>query len=63
MTKLFAASCSLALCIATTAAAEAPSKADVLNTYSNIAEAKYDDSLIAAKALQAAVKRADRRSV
>ena len=55
MTKLFAASSALVLCIATAAAAEAPAKADVLNTYANIAEAKYDDSLIAAKTLQSAV--------
>ncbi len=55
MTRLFNAASALTLCIASTAVAEAPSKADVLTTYSNIAEAKYDDSLIAAKNLQAAV--------
>lgn len=56
MTKLFTAASTLTLCIATAAsAAEAPAKADVLDNYANIAEAKYDDSLIAAKALQAAV--------
>ncbi len=55
MTRLFNAASALTLCIANTAVAEAPSKADVLTTYSNIAEAKYDDSLIAAKKLQAAV--------
>ncbi len=55
MTRLFNAASALTLCIASTAVAEALSKADVLTTYSNIAEAKYDDSLIAAKKLQAAV--------
>ncbi|MES0863112.1 imelysin family protein [Ruegeria sp. SCPT10] len=56
MSKSIAAASVLALCVATTAsAADAPAKADVLNTYANIAEAKYDDSLIAAKSLQAAV--------
>ncbi|WP_271948183.1 imelysin family protein [Ruegeria faecimaris] len=46
----------VALMTATSAfATETPSKADVLNTYANIAEAKYDDSLIAAKSLQRAV--------
>ncbi|WP_299666306.1 imelysin family protein [uncultured Ruegeria sp.] len=55
MTRLFAAASALTLCIASAVVADAPSKADVLNTYSNIAEAKYDDSLIAAKTLQAAV--------
>ncbi|MEO1108897.1 MAG: imelysin family protein [Pseudomonadota bacterium] len=56
MSKSIAAASALALCAATTAsAADAPAKADVLNTYANIAEAKYDDSLIAAKSLQAAV--------
>ncbi|KIC41864.1 peptidase [Ruegeria sp. ANG-R] len=55
MTRLFAAASALTLCIASAAVADAPSKADVLNTYANIAEAKYDDSLIAAKTLQAAV--------
>ncbi|NKX37225.1 peptidase [Rhodobacteraceae bacterium R_SAG4] len=38
-----------------TSAAFAASKADVLINYANIAEAKYEDSLITAKALQAAV--------
>ncbi|MCA2006303.1 imelysin family protein [Tritonibacter mobilis] len=38
-----------------TSAAFAASKADVLTNYANIAEAKYEDSLIAAMALQAAV--------
>ncbi|MBO9447320.1 imelysin family protein [Ruegeria sp. R14_0] len=56
MTRFFTVTSVLALGFATTAvAADAPSKADVLNTYANIAEAKYDDSLIAAKSLQAAV--------
>ncbi|MDA7966308.1 imelysin family protein [Ruegeria sp.] len=55
MTKLFTATSAMTLCIASAAMAEAPSKADVLDTYANIAEAKYDDSLIAAKILQTAV--------
>ncbi|WP_299986714.1 imelysin family protein [uncultured Ruegeria sp.] len=55
MTRLFTAASALTLCIASAVVADAPSKADVLNTYSNIAEAKYDDSLIAAKTLQSAV--------
>ncbi len=56
MTKLFTAASALTLCVATAAfSSDAPSKADVLNTYADIAEAKYDDSLISAKALQAAV--------
>ncbi|WP_170332205.1 imelysin family protein [Ruegeria arenilitoris] len=56
MTRFFAATSALTLGIASAAvAADAPSKADVLNTYANIAEAKYDDSLIAAKTLQEAV--------
>ncbi|WP_065333167.1 imelysin family protein [Tritonibacter mobilis] len=38
-----------------TSAAFAASKADVLTNYANIAEAKYEDSLITAKALQTAV--------
>lgn len=38
-----------------TSAAFAATKADVLTNYANIAEAKYEDSLITAKALQAAV--------
>ncbi len=56
MTKFFAAASTLTLCAATAVAAgDAPAKADLLDTYANIAEAKYDDSLIAAKALQNAV--------
>ncbi|KUJ77543.1 imelysin family protein [Ruegeria profundi] len=56
MARFFTATSILTLGIASAAgAADAPSKADVLNTYANIAEAKYDDSLIAAKALQEAV--------
>ncbi len=56
MTRLFAAASVLTLGIATAASAsDAPAKADVLNNYANIAEAKYEDSLIAAKALQTAV--------
>ncbi len=56
MTRLLTAASALTLCAATSAlAGDAPAKADVLNTYADIAEAKYDDSLIAAKSLQAAV--------
>ncbi|WP_170427284.1 imelysin family protein [Ruegeria arenilitoris] len=57
MTKFFAATSVLALGFATAAVAgdAPPSKAEVLETYADIAEAKYDDSLIAAKSLQAAV--------
>ncbi|WP_282170975.1 imelysin family protein [Ruegeria atlantica] len=55
MTNFFAATSVLTLGIATAAFADAPAKIDVLTTYANIAEAKYDDSLIAAKSLQAAV--------
>ncbi|RLK08195.1 imelysin family protein [Ruegeria conchae] len=55
MTKLFTAISALTLSIAGAAVADAPSKADILSTYANIAEAKFDDSLIAAKKLQAAV--------
>ncbi len=55
MTRLFTAASALTLCVASAAVADAPSKANVLNTYANIAEAKFDDSLIAAKKLQAAV--------
>ncbi len=55
MTKLFTATSALTLSIASAAVADAPSKADILSTYANIAEAKYDDSLIAAKTLQTAV--------
>ncbi|WP_170410026.1 imelysin family protein [Ruegeria atlantica] len=55
MTKYIVATSALTLGIATAALADAPAKIDVLNTYANIAEAKYDDSLIAAKSLQSAV--------
>ncbi|WP_319546515.1 imelysin family protein [Ruegeria conchae] len=55
MTKLFTAISALTLSIAGAAVADASSKADILSTYANIAEAKFDDSLIAAKKLQAAV--------
>ncbi|MFY2825141.1 imelysin family protein [Ruegeria sp. MALMAid1280] len=56
MTRFFAATSALTLGIASASvAADAPSKGDVLTTYANIAEAKFDDSLIAAKALQQAV--------
>lgn len=56
MTRFIAATSVLTLSLASAAfAGDAPSKADVLNTYANIAEAKFDDSLIAAKTLQEAV--------
>lgn len=56
MNKLFLAASALTLCAATAAfAGDAPAKADVLENYANIAEAKFDDSLIAAKRLQTAV--------
>ena len=56
MTKRFATAGTLTLLAATSAiAADAPSRADVLNTYANIAEATFEDSLIAAKSLQTAV--------
>lgn len=55
MTRFFAATSVLTLGLASAAVADAPSKAEVLNTYANIAEANYDDSLIAAKSLQTAV--------
>ncbi|NOD48980.1 peptidase [Ruegeria sp. HKCCD5849] len=56
MTKLFAAASSLTLCAATAAfAADAPVKTDVLENYANIAEAKFEDSLIAAQSLQLSV--------
>ncbi len=55
MTRLFTATSAMTLCIASAAVADAPSKADVLDTYANIAEAKFEDSLIAARTLQTAV--------
>ncbi len=55
MIRIFAATSAITLCIASSAIADAPSKTDVITTYANIAEAKYDDSLIAAKRLQSAV--------
>ncbi len=55
MTRLFTAASIFSLCVASTAVADAPSKADVLSTYADIAEAKYGDSLIAVKRLQTAV--------
>ncbi len=56
MTRFFTATSALTLGLASAVvAADAPSKADVLTTYANIAEAKYDDSLIAAKSLEATV--------
>ncbi len=55
MIRYFAATSALTLCIASSAVADAPTKADVIDNYANIAEAKYEDSLIAAKRLQTAV--------
>ena len=53
-TSLFTGAAVLALA-AGTSAAFATSKGEVLTNYANIAEAKYEDSLITAKTLQAAV--------
>ncbi|NOD96942.1 peptidase [Ruegeria sp. HKCCD6228] len=56
MTKLFTTASALTFCMATAAiSGDAPTKADVLNTYADIAEAKFEDSLISAKKLQDAV--------
>jgi len=55
MTRLLAATSVLTLTAVSAIAAGAPEKADVLNTYANIAEAKYDDSLKAAQTLQSAI--------
>ncbi len=44
------------LCLASAAFADAPSKSDVLGNYADIAAANYEDSLIAAKTLGAAVR-------
>ena len=56
MTKLFTTASALTFCMATAAiSGDAPAKADVLNTYANIAEAKFEDSLISARKLQDAV--------
>ena len=45
----------LAVGVVATAAADTPSKRDVVNTYADIAEAMYADALAAAKPLQQAV--------
>ncbi|WP_299636303.1 imelysin family protein [uncultured Ruegeria sp.] len=56
MTKLFTTASALTFFMATAAiSGDAPTKADVLNTYANIAEAKFEDSLISARKLQDAV--------
>ncbi|EEX09888.1 hypothetical protein SL1157_1935 [Ruegeria lacuscaerulensis ITI-1157] len=56
MTRLFCATSALTLLIATTASAgDPPAKAQVLNTYADIAQAAYEDSLAAAKRLRAAI--------
>lgn len=56
MTRVFSTTSLAALLMATAAAAgDAPAKVDILDTYADIAEAKYDDSLRAARKLQAAV--------
>ncbi|QFT73837.1 imelysin family protein [Ruegeria sp. THAF33] len=56
MTNLFTTASALTFCMATAAiSGDAPTKADVLNTYANIAEAKFEDSLISARKLQDAV--------
>ena len=57
MKRIFLTSTALALGFAATAAtAKAPAAKEVLDTYADIAQAKYEDSLITAKALQAAVE-------
>ncbi len=53
MTRLIATTSALTLCAVSAVAA--PAKTDVLTNYANIAEAKYQDSLIAAQTLQSAV--------
>ena len=56
MKSLTLASSALALCLATSAhASDAISKRDVIDTYANIAEAKYADSLLTAQRLQTAI--------
>lgn len=56
MTRVFSTTSLAALLMATAAAAgDAPAKVDILETYADIAEAKYDDSLRAARKLQTAV--------
>ena len=55
MKTTFLSTSVLALTLGSAALAEAPSAKAVLENYANIAEAKYQDSLITAKALQAAV--------
>lgn len=55
MKTTFLSTSVLALTLGSAALAEAPSAQAVLENYANIAEAKYQDSLITAQALQAAV--------
>lgn len=55
MKKIALATCLAASLFSTTALAAAPAVKDVLATYANIAHAGYEDSLITAKALDAAV--------
>ncbi|MDF1803965.1 imelysin family protein [Thalassovita sp.] len=57
MKRIFLTSTALALSLsATSSLAEAPQANAVLDTYADIAAAKYEDSLITAQALQAAVE-------
>ena len=53
MTRLFMTTTAIALGLS--GAVQAQSATDVLNTYADIAAAKYEDSLIAARTLDAAV--------
>ncbi|MEM6728959.1 MAG: imelysin family protein, partial [Pseudomonadota bacterium] len=55
MKSILLATSSLVVASAAFAGGHAPSKADVLTNYSNIAEAAYGDSLATAQVLQAAV--------
>ena len=55
MKRLAFATGALAALLGTTALADTVSKMAVLDTYADIAEAKYADSLSTARALQAAV--------
>lgn len=56
MNRVFSTTSVLTVLLATTASAgNAPSKTDILETYADIAEAKYGDSLLAAQRLRDAV--------
>ena len=53
MTRIILTSTALVTCLAGTSVAQ--ESTDVLSTYSDIAHAKYEDSLITARAMQAAI--------